>query len=73
MNNNKIPEDYSAQFSKWVSSLENYERVFFFNKISLACDVSYQTVYCWSVMSRKIRKPFAEIINKVVGENVIEL
>lgn len=72
MKEEKIIEEPGDQFSNWANSLEGWERKFYFNKIALACDVSYQTVYCWSIKTRKVRKVYIDIINKTVGTKVIE-
>lgn len=72
---NKTTEilDPNQQFANWVASLESYERVYYFNKIALACDLSYQTVFKWSIRKTKIKRPFIDIINSVVGDKVIDI
>lgn len=59
------------QFSKWMDSLPKYEQVFFLNKISLKCDLTYQTVYQWRMGKGNIRTPYIDIINEVAGEKII--
>ena len=66
-------DNLNEQFHVWVNSLKDFERKYFFNKIALSCDVSYQTVYQWSIKTRKLRAPFARIINQVVGQEIIKI
>ena len=66
-------KDPAEQFANWADGLKRYERVFFFNKIALACDISYQAVFKWSIRKTKLKKPYIDIINSVVGHNVIRI
>lgn len=68
--NHESPE---KQFSDWLASLPNYERVYYINKIALACDLSYQTVFKWGNELRRIRKPYIDIINSVADKTVIKI
>lgn len=64
---------YGKQFSEWIQSLMQYERVFYMNKIALACDLSYQAIYLMSVQRRKVTRPVAMVINQVAEKEVIKL
>lgn len=65
--------DSETQFKQWADSLLSWEKIYFFNKIALECDVTYQCVYRWATTRTKIKKPFQKIINAVVGKEIITI
>lgn len=71
--NNPVSTAPKNPLEEWFNTLEKYEQAYWINRLSRACDVTTVTLYAWKNGTRTIRRPFAEIINKEIGEEIIPL